>query len=105
MGIARFERQPDSKPDPIADLLCEQRWTKGVRTKRFVIRRLDPDRLIGEVWFDRCLHRVVKTIGVLDARRLASQFARETRDLEADGWSLCRIYNGADGHIGRGCLS
>jgi hypothetical protein len=79
---------PRRDPDPIAGLLGEYTLTKDVRVRRYVLRRVDRDRMVGEIWFGRGLHRSKQTVGVLDARRLADQFRRELQDLITDGWVL-----------------
>ncbi len=66
---------------------CDVTVTKDVRARRYVLWSDSPGHFIGEVWFDRAQHRMKRVAGVHDARMLALQFARELRDLVADGWS------------------
>lgn len=70
-----------------ADPSCAVTVTKDVRTRRYLMRvgRLGYWR--GEVWMDGQLHRHASAVGVADARRLATEFARELRALLVDGWT------------------
>lgn len=66
---------------------CDVTMTKDTRTRRYTLLSDAPGRFVGEVWFDRCQHRQKHVAGVHDARMLAMQFARELKDLAADGWT------------------
>src|SRR5665213_68317 len=66
---------------------CDVTMAKDTRTRRYVLRPEAPGVFRGEVWFDRCQHRTKRVSGVHDARMLSMQFARELRDLLADGWT------------------
>jgi hypothetical protein len=66
---------------------CDVTVTKDTRTRRYTLMPDGPGRFVGQVWFDRCQHRRKSVAGVHGARMLAMQFARELRDLVADGWA------------------
>jgi hypothetical protein len=67
---------------------CDITVTKDTRTRRYQVWSEAPGRFVGEVWFDRAQHRLKRVAGVHDARLLSLQFARELRDLAADGWTV-----------------
>lgn len=66
---------------------CDITVTKDERSRRYRLWSEAPGVFRGEVWFDRCQHRTKRAAGVHDARMLSMQFAREIRDLLADGWT------------------
>jgi len=67
-------------------LACDITLTKGDRIRRYVLWADAPGRLVGEVWFGRCRHRVTRASLVHRARMIAHQFKRELQDLVRDGW-------------------
>lgn len=66
---------------------CDVTVTKDGRARRYVLWSDAPGRFVGEVWFNRAQHDRRRVAGVHDARMLAHRFARELRDLLADGWT------------------
>jgi hypothetical protein len=71
-----------------ADPTCDVVLRKDARLRRYVLR---PDAtggyFCGTVFMSATRHRTKRVAGLLEAKRLAQQFAREIADLLRDGWT------------------
>jgi hypothetical protein len=81
--VAQLEARTPGSRQPACDVTVE----KDARTRRYSLLSEAPGHFVGDVWFGRVQHRRRRVVGLHDARMLRHQFARELRDLIADGWT------------------